>query len=236
MIIPNILAVLALAFFLYLGYKFLSRYATYKLPLENPEPVFKASLNKLKDAGFAINPEAKEADIFDQWKSQLGGYGNPIEALYVTLGANARLQPYAYFSNSCWHFYPDDFGEAGPYVGILENIRRISNGDLDFQNITYSSNDDEDSKALVSFEFNGDKYKWDLPVDDDWTDRYLFYKVQDLCRKYNKKGRFTYFSEYPGFVTSYLTEDQFNKIREITQLKLQWLDVKPDTPVSKPAL
>jgi len=223
--IPILLVILALAFFKYMGYKLYLRMKAKDATTEELASAFKIPLEKLKTAGFVINPEAHEYDIFDRWKDVLDYCNSSVEALYITLGDQTDYKPYTDFSNSCWHFDLEAIEGEGSYVRILENLKRISNGDLDFQNITDYCNDDEDGKAWVSFEFNGDKYKWDLKVDDDSADGYLFDKIQDLCRKYNKKGRLTYFPEGQGFVTSYLTEDEFNKIKKITQLNIQWLKV-----------
>lgn len=225
MSIPGILAILMVATIVYIGYRIFSRIRKYKAPPQDPAAVFKAALDKMKSAGFKLNPEIQEADVFDRWTEVLAYYKNPIEALYITLGDSTENDPFTDFSNNCWHFDLEAIEGEGSYVRILENLKRISNGDLDFQNISDYCDDDEDGKAWVSFEFNGDKYKWDLKVDNDWADAYLFDKIQDLCRKYNKKGRLTYFSEGQSFVTSYLTEEEFNRIRKITQLKLQWLKV-----------
>jgi hypothetical protein len=221
--IPNMLSILTLAIIIYLGYRIFSRIRMAKAPSQDPASIFKLSLDKLKKAGLTINPGVQEADIFDRWTEVLAFYSNPVEALYITLGDRTEYDPFTDFSNSCWHFDLEAIEGEGSYVRILENLARISNGDLDFQNITDYCNDDEDGKAWVSFEFNGDKYKWDLKVDNDWADGHLFDKIQDLCKKYNKKGRLTYFSEGQSFVTSYLTEEEFNKINKITGLKLEWL-------------
>lgn len=223
--LPSILAILALVFLVFLGYKVLLRVRMNRALPQDDSLVFKTSLDKLKSAGLTLNPDIQEADIFNRWKEVLEYYSNPIEVLYITLGDAIDYEPFTDFSTSCWHFDLEAIEGEGSYVRILENLKRISNDDLDFQNINDYCNDDEDGKAWVSFEFNGDKYKWDLKVDDDWADAYLFDKIHDLCRKYKKKGRLTYFSEGQGFVTSYLTEDQFNKINRLTNLKIQWLTV-----------
>jgi len=219
--IPSFLIVAASAIFLYIGYAIFSWLRSYKAH-RDPATAFNAALDKLIAAGIKINPEVQETEIFDRWKEVLASYG-PIEALYITLGDSTEYEPYTNFSDSCWHIDLEAVEGEGSYVEILENLKRISNGDLDFQHITDYCNDDEDGKAWISFEFHGDKYKWDLEVDDDWVDSRLFDKIQDLCRKYNKKGRLTYFSEGQGFVTSYLTEDEFNRFDEVTKLKLRLL-------------
>lgn len=218
--LPSFLIVAASAIFVYIGYAIYSRLRNYKAQ-RNPAATFKAALEKLEGVGFKISPGVQETDIFDRWTEVFVYYNSPVEALYITLGDSTEYEPFTDFSDSCWYLDLEAIEGEGSYVRILDNLKRISNGDLDFQNITDYCNDDEDNKAWVSFEFNGDKYKWDLNVNDDWADIHLFAKIQDLCRKYDKKGRLTYFSEGQAFVTSYLSEDEFNNFSEVTRLKLK---------------
>jgi hypothetical protein len=186
---------------------------------------FKSSLDSLKQVGLTVNANIKEQDIFNRWKEVLQYHSDPTEALYITLGNGTANKPYCNFSNSCWHFDLETVEGQGSYVTILENLKRISNGDLNFQNATDYCNDNEDNKAWVAFEFEGEKYKWDLKVDNDWADGYLFDKIQDLCKKYNKKGRLTFFPEGQAFVISYLTPEEFNSIKSVLGAKLAWLHV-----------
>jgi hypothetical protein len=197
---------------------------TNKITMQDTTITFNSSLDKLRQVGLTLNPQIKETDIFSRWKELLEYYPDPIEALYITVGDETSYIPYINFSNSCWHFDIEAIEGQGSYVRVLENLNRISKGDLNFQNIVDYCNDNEDNRAWVSFDFNGDKYKWDLKVHNDWADGYLFDKIQDLCKKYNKKGRLTFFPEGQAFVTSYLTEEEFTKIRSQTGLKLEWLN------------
>ena len=194
--------------------------------LQDTAMTFKSSFDTLRQAGFTINSGVQEADILNRWKEVLDYHSNPVDALYITFGDQTNNKPHIDFSNNnCWHFDLEAIEGQGSYVRILENLKRISSGDLNFQNIRDYCNDNEDDKAWIAFEFNGDKYKWDLKVDNDWADGYLFDKIQDLCKKYNKKGRLTFFPEGQAFLISYLTEEEFNKIKSVTGLKLEWLKV-----------
>lgn len=193
--------------------------------LQDSTVTFKSSLDSLKQVGFTINQEINEQDIFNRWKEVLQYHSDPTDALYITLGDETPKKPYRNFSNSCWHFDSEAIEAQGSYVRILDNLNRISNGDLNFQNATDYCNDNEDNKAWAAFEFEGDKYKWDLQVDNDWVDGYLFDKIQDLCKKYNKKGRLTFFPEGQAFVISYLTPEEFNRLKSVLGPKLEWLKV-----------
>jgi len=72
-------------------------------------------------------------------------------------------------------------------------------------------------------EINGDKYKRDLKVEDDYADTELFDKIQSLIKQYNKKRRLTYFPEGLSCVFSYLTQEEFNKFNSESGMKIEWL-------------
>lgn len=190
--------------------------------VEDTAAVFQSSLDTLKKIGFTINPQVKESDVSNWWKEIRVYHARPLKALYIAWGGRTNNKPYYYFSNDCWHFDLEAI-EADGYTRILENLSRISKGDLSFQHVSNYCNDNEDNKAWVAFELEGDQYKWDMQVDDDWIDANLFYKVQELCKKYNKKGRLTVLPEGQSIVISYLTDSAFNKIKQQTGLPIKWL-------------
>jgi hypothetical protein len=188
--------------------------------------LFKASLDKFKEAGFSLLDPSNETDFFESWKQMMAYHSDPIESMYITLGGETSMKPYLNYSNDCWHFDVEAIEGEGSYVRILENLKRISKNDLNFQNIKDYCNDNEDNKAWVSFDFEGSKYKWDLKVDDDWADGQLFDNIQELCKKHNKNGKLTFFPEGQAFVTSYLNKEQFTQVRNELGLKIDWLKVK----------
>lgn len=64
---------------------------------------------------------------------------------------------------------------------------------MNFENIK-SDVDFDEEKAFVSFELNGNKYYYDLKVNDDWVDDELFTQISNLIEEYKTNGRLTYFS------------------------------------------
>jgi hypothetical protein len=185
--------------------------------------IFKSALESFKKIGFVINPQIDEKDLINRWKEILKfNYTNP-EAVYITLGGFKGYNPEVFYSDNCWHFDVEAIEGQGSYKRIFDNIKRISKGDINFQNVKDYCNDNEDDKAWVSFTLNGDKYKWDLKVEDDYVDIKLFDKLQVLFTKYNKKGRLTYFSEGQSCVFSYFTKEEFDKFNDESGMKIAWL-------------
>lgn len=188
--------------------------------------IFAETLKNFQDRGFVINKDVRTADLEEMWKPYLKYYSEPVEAMYVFLGAETPQKPYHNISDNCWLSDMEVIEGAGSYKRILDNIERISNGDLRFLDIRDYCNDNEDGKAWVKFTFEGNEFNWQLAVNDDWADPQLFQNIQDLCRKFDKKGRLTFFPAGQAFVASYLTEEQFVIIKELVGQKLRWLDVR----------
>jgi hypothetical protein len=184
---------------------------------------FQLMLDKFKHAGFMVHPNVSETDIFNSWKKVMVYHQDSMSALYITLGCSTNQALPVYFTNNCWLFDPESMEDKGSYAHILENLQRISNGDLKFDSINDYCNENEDNIAWVSFVFEGDRYKWDVVVNNDWVDGMLFENVQILSRKYNKSGRLTFYPEGQAFVISYLTEEKFLQIKKSLGIKLTWL-------------
>jgi hypothetical protein len=188
--------------------------------------IFAETLKKFQNKGFIINMDVSTVDLEEMWKPYLKYHSEPIEAMYVFLGAETPQKPYRNISDNCWLMDMEAIEGVGSYKRILDNIERISKGDLRFRDIQDYCNDNDDGKAWVNFTFEGNEFSWQLAVNDDWADPQLFQNIQDLCRKFDKKGRLTFFPAGQAFVVSYLTEEQFVHMKELLGPKFKWLDIR----------
>lgn len=188
--------------------------------------VFSETLRKFQDREFITNKEVSIMELEEMWKPYLKYHSEPIEAMYIFLGAKTQQKPYRNISDNCWLMDMEAIEGVGSYKRILENIERISKGDLRFRDIRDYCNDNDDGKAWVNFTFEGNEFSWQLAVNDDWADPQLFQNIQDLCRKFDKKGRLTFFPAGQAFVVSYLTEEQFVHMKELLGPKFKWLDIR----------
>ena len=187
---------------------------------------FQQQVDTFIGLGFTLNPGIKLSDI-DRWKEgQKAFESKPYDLLYVTLGQIIEREPWTPLTNKCWNMDTEYIEDHGSYVDIMNNISRITNGELVFKNLEDYVDIDE-GIAWVSFTCNGDYYKWDLKVDDDWVDGTLFDKVQELTHKYSTNGKFTYYDTGgQDFVLGYHSEGELNRIIEATGLKIVWLKAK----------
>lgn len=189
-------------------------------------PTFDQQLETFKQLGFTLNPNIDTSDI-NCWQGGLKEFeDNPYTTMYQTLGLTIEREPWTPLTNKCWNFDLEAIEDHGAYIEIMKNISRITNGDLIFENIE-DYVDIYEGKAWVSFTCKGDRYKWDLKVDNDWADGDLFDKVQTLTDKYKTKGKFTFFNTGgQNIVLGYSTSEELEKIRETTGLEIVWLKAK----------
>ena len=189
-------------------------------------PSFEEQLKTFLDLGFKLNEGIDTSDI-NRWENGHKEFEDlPYHLMYMTLGQTIEREPWTPITNQCWDFDLEAIEDHGAYVEIMKNISRITNNDLVFEDIQ-DYVDLEEGKAWVSFNCNGDNYKWDLKVDDDWADGNLFDKVQDLTKKYKTKGRFTFFNTGgQDFVLGYSTTEELEKLTNATGLEIVWLKAK----------
>ncbi len=190
------------------------------------KPTFQEQLETFNELGFTFN-KGIDTSYINRWQ---GGHkefeDQPYHLMYQTLGQTIEREPWTPITNKCWDFDLEAIEDHGAYVDIMKNVSRITNGDLVFENLK-DYVDIEEKKAWVSFTCNGDNYKWDLKVDDDWADGNLFDKVQELADKYKLKGRFTFFNTGgQNFVLGYHTKEELETIKQKTGLEIVWLKAK----------
>lgn len=189
-------------------------------------PSFEKQLETFQKLGFVLNEGVSLTD-FDRWPEGFKWYEeSPYELMYITLGQTVEQEPWTPLTNQCWNFDLEAIDGNGDYVYIMENVSRITNGELQFKELK-DFVDLEAEIAWVSFICNGDPYKWKLKVDGDWADGSLFDRVQALTINYQTSGKFTFFnSGGQDFVLGYCTPEQLEQIRKETGLEILWLKAK----------
>lgn len=191
---------------------------------ENQAPMdnlsFEHQLQIFESLGFKFNEGISESDLV-KWTDKKFFEKNPFELLYFVLG-DVQDETYKPFTDDCWHFDTEYINDQGDYVDILENMQRISKNEIQFKNLK-DYLDVEEGVAWVSFDLNGDSYKWDLEVMDDWVDGAIFEKLVELTKKYNTNKKFTYLEGGQDMVIGYHSADELLKIKKVTGLDIKWM-------------
>ena len=196
---------------------------TKSVAVETVEVEFEKQLEKFEKLGFKLNYGVEVSDLLEK-ASKEEYEKSPYSLLYTVLGLETRKESSTPITVQLWNFDTEAIEDHGDYVRILENLKRVSGGELAFQNIKDEVDIDKGS-ATVSFDLNGDHYDWNLQVNDDWVDLQLFSKIVELTEKYKTIGRLTAFI-IPGqeIVIGWLAPEQLEKVRQETGLDINWLE------------
>lgn len=185
-------------------------------------PSFEEQLQIFKKLGFELNTGIVKSDIA-RWDTQ-DFLDEPFSLMYITLGQNIEHEPWTPLTDKCWDFDTEAIEDHGSYVEIIENLERITRGELVFKNVK-DYIDIEEETAWVSFNFEEQDYKWDLKIEDDWVDIELFSKIVALTKKTKSKGRYTYFDTGgQNALFGFETQKGLKEIKNKTGLKIEWLN------------
>lgn len=204
----------------------LTGFKAYKFIKENvkkiPKVSFEEQLKTYEKLGFKLNDGITKETLLESYdKSDFED--DTWVLMYVTLGSTIEREPWTPITNDCWHFDAECIVDNGSYMEILENLKRISKGQLNFENIK-DFVDIENEKAWVSFDFEGQHYKWNLRVVDDWVDGALFDKVQNLNLEANNSKKFTVYGLGQDGVIGYMSEKEMLEFKRMTNIRIKWLD------------
>lgn len=184
------------------------------------ETTLEKQLQLFQDAGFELNPGVTQNDLL-LWAGGVEAFDEePYTLLYKVLGLPIQREPYTPMCNQCWTFDMEFIKQTGDYRYILAQLTRISNQELNFENVN-DYIDLEKQTALLSFDFCNQFYQWLLKTDDEWTDGELFERVQSLCELHCEDRRLTYFD--PGgtvIVLGFAAENTVRQIRKNSGLNL----------------
>ena len=191
--------------------------------LSNKSLSVQEQMETFEALGFVLNEGIDRTEIIKMAEAFHAEKSKPYANLYAVLGCPSEESNIP-FTNYCWDFDTEAIEDHGSYVHIVDNISRITRGELMFENIEDYVGIEE-GNAWVSFTCRGDNYKWDLAVNNDWVDENLFYKMQQLAVKYNTKGKFTFYdTRGQDFVLGFHTPEELERIRKTTSLEIVWLN------------
>lgn len=182
------------------------------------EYTFEEQLSVFQSLGFTLNEviEIDDLRIFASEEYEK----NPFSLMYISLGSVEEYN-FASITDRCWDFDTEAIEDYGDYIVIIENLRRISRGEMDFRNVR-DEVDIENGVTKVSFTLFGDNYSFDLVINNDWVDVSLFTKIVELTAKYGTKGRYTFFDTGgQSVVIGYEKPEDLNKIIKATGLGLR---------------
>ncbi len=173
--------------------------------------------------GFHVNEEVDMEQLLNDFGGTEAFVEEPHLSFFELLGEEVVFDDgrSMYVTDMAWTFDTEAIEQNGDYTKILENIKRISGGKLNFENIRDEINFDTRS-AFVSFDFHGTSYTWKLNVNDDWVDTRLFESIDYLAKKHKLYGRLSYlFRDSQSLILTWFTYKEAKEIRKLTNLDIQ---------------
>jgi hypothetical protein len=186
-------------------------------------PSLEQQLRIFKELGFELNEGVEPGDI-DRWGGEQEFVQQPFALLYQTPGQTLEREPWTPLTDRCWDFDTEAIEDHGSYRDIINNLGRITRGELLFEDVKDHVDIDE-GVAWVSFTLKGQHHKWDMKVDDDWVDTDLFSKIVALTKEHDTRGRYTYFDTGgQNAVLGYETPEHLQEVVKRTGLRIEWLN------------
>lgn len=202
---------------------FFRKVDAYLDPSRRPPIPFAVQWETLMGLGFRLNEGITKEDVLNQW--ELSEFeNNPYYVLYLTLGSpTQRGEQLVPITNQSWFFDAEAIdNEDGDYTAIIHELARLTEGELTFTDVS-DNVDFENKVAWVALTVNGDRYKWDLRVNDDWVDGKLFTEIVALTHKYHTIRKFTSLIDGQSTAIGYHTPEELEALRQATGLKVEWL-------------
>ncbi|MFC4777281.1 hypothetical protein ACFO9Q_10855 [Paenibacillus sp. GCM10023252] len=178
---------------------------------------FDKQLIKLSELGISLNPGIQPDALFEE-HSQKEFEEDPYQLLLISLGGEIfKDDKFFITSDSIWHLDTECIEDHGDYIAIIERLKKLTKLDVkaikDFIDI-------ENEIAWVSFEFNNNKIKWNLRVDDDWIDPIIFNNFSDLLEDKTSK-RIVISTLGQDCLITYLTELQLKEINRLVKYQFK---------------
>lgn len=189
-----------------------------------PKPAFEEQFQNLQDCDIQLRLNFSVEALFEEWSKE-EFEKEPYELLLIALGGETETGhwEWEFLSDDIWHFDTECIEDHGDYIRIAQRMKDLSHGDLKLENIE-DYVDVEEEIAWLEFDLNGEKYHWDLEVDNDWVDTEIFQMFIELLEKQKTDKKYTYFDlRGQDCLIGCCTPQQLEKLRNVTELDFIWL-------------
>lgn len=188
----------------------------------NKTPSIEEQYINLSNCGIRLN-EGISLDRINEF--EFSEYGSqPYILLLIALGTYLHgTDGKQWASSDMWHFDTECIYGHGDYVQIVRRLINLSKNDLKLDELQDYVDIDE-GVAYLEFIHEGQRYHWDLKVEDDWVDPSIFSKYVNLLSKVRSQGKFTYYNlRGQDCLIGYCTERDFKRLTKTTKLNFEYL-------------
>ena len=189
----------------------LSLFSKSKIPVER-------QLDELGAIGLRLTEGVGVDDLF-LYDSRGNMEKKPYSALITALGYCTEDGEDTPFCRSLWMCDYEGIEGYGDYVVLIRHLQVLSEERPALSNIQ-DYVEIGDNKAWIEFDLNGGRIHWDLEVDNDWLDPFLFVKYDQLLAEHTD---LRIYSNHTDFGQSALlgcfTSNQFDKLNRLSKVK-----------------
>jgi len=188
---------------------------------------FEEQLKVLAKGGILLHPRVvPEALLYSFSRAEYEK--DPYRLLLCVMGQEAEEQSQVgdsgFPSDRIWHFDTECIEDHGAYIAIAERLSLMAQGTFPLQQIEDYVDLDE-PKAWLSFSLDGQVYKWDAVVNEDWVDPGILSKMAHLLESRKAGRRFTYVDlEGQDCLLGCSTPQEQEWLEAKTGLTFQWLN------------
>jgi hypothetical protein len=150
-----------------------------------------AMLADLAAVGIELRPGMSVDLLAERARASVENGG--FERLLIVMGGKRfdleTFETFDPWSDDVWYFDTEAIDDHGSYVEIVENCRRLTGGDLKFDDVR-DYVDVEKEIAWIELTTNGRSERVDLKVRNDWVDSKIFAKLVEWLYETGSTRRF----------------------------------------------
>ncbi len=186
--------------------KFDIKLDTSNLSLEEEKERYESFLQELWVDSYAQASHKKETP-----------YPTPYDILFLLSSIDKKTQPY---SKDVFTLHWDTEEDIGYYSYYLEQMKKVSKGRFDIEDIKERTVDDNFYKRELAFKYKNRDYKWLFYIEGKSLNYDLICKVGELFKKQNRSG----FAIVDG-LTVCLEIDRFDEFQNFIKEPLEWIHI-----------
>ncbi|MDQ0914746.1 hypothetical protein [Paenibacillus sp. V4I5] len=175
---------------------------------------FDNQLNTLYEIGIKLKPSLNRKHLFEHF-SQEEMELDPYIMLLVTLGSEVEMDnKFDFISDDICHLDTECIEDHGDYQRIVQRLVQLTKGSFKITEIKdYIDIDNEE--VWISFNADGELFKHDLRVEDDWLDLSILSILNSIVAKQNLEKKYYYAVLGQDVLIGFYTEEQVIKLNKL---------------------
>ncbi len=187
-------------------------------PFSKSKTSVEHQLDKLGSVGLRLTEGVKVDDLF-LYDSRENMEREPYSALIAALGYSTEDGEDTAFCRSLWMCDYEGIEDSGDYVVLMKHLQVLSEERPALSDIQ-DHVEIGDNKAWIEFDLNAHRVHWDLEVDDDWLDPFLFVKYDQLLAEHTDVRIYSNHTDFGQLaLLGCFTSNQFDKFKRSSKVK-----------------